>query len=311
MDKRSNALVITERPKRLEKIEEIIEKLDRATAQVMIESKFVEVADKDLKNLGVNWTSLSDYKLGIDPVPTLTGSSDIRNPDLDLIAESTEASRTFGAVFTAPEFNVILSALQNQTETRLVSNPTVVTMNNTEAVISIGEQFPIPNYTYNQERGTFEVSGFEYKDIGIIMHVTPQVNNDGLITLKINPQVSSRSGETTFGGAGGATIPIISTRRTETQVAIKDGYTIGLGGLIENVTTDGESKVPVLGDVPVLGRLFRSNNKQMDKRNLLVFVTAKILSPDGATYKDVFRQETMDDMGLTEADIPGTRVSSN
>ncbi len=312
VDNRSNALVVTERPKRLEKVEEIVLRLDKATDQVVIETKFVEITDRDLRNLGVNWKSLADYQLGADPTPLLTSAGQgIRNQDGELIAESRQSSTAFGAVFSAPEFNVVLSALQTSTKSRLVSNPTVVTMNNHEAVISIGEQFPVPNYTYNQERGNFEVSGFEYKDIGIIMKVTPQVNNTQLITLKVEPQVSSRSGTTSFGGASGAEIPIISTRRTSTQVAIQSGNTMGLGGLIENTSSDGGSKVPLLGDIPGLGKLFRSKTQNADQRNLIVFITAKVLSPEGASYEDVFSPAKMQDMGLVPEDVPGFKVSSN
>ena len=310
VETRSNALVVTERPKRLEKIDEIIKRLDRATDQVLIETKFVEITSRDLNNLGVNWASLSEYKVGVDPTDLVVrgGGPAGRNMDGGLLSAASTASSAFGAVFNAPEFSLILSALETQTESRLISNPTVVTMNNNEALISIGKQFPIPNYTFNQERGTFEVSGFEYKDIGIILKVTPQVNAAGMISLKIDPEVSSQEGETTFGGASGANIPIIATRRTSTLVAIKDGYTMGLGGLIENTTIDSQSKVPLLGDIPGFGRMFRSNNKNAQQRNLVVFITAKILSPMGATYKDVFPASTLEAMGVTDADVQdGTR----
>jgi len=358
VDTRSNALVVTERPKRLEKVDEIVKRLDKATAQVMIETKFIEVTDRDINNIGVNWSSLNGYQLGVGPVQRSyerertstseigtemnTGNVNLVNgggtiqgdpgtvngrlvdnltgqPILDMtsvsdtlnnlssLATGGTASRLTTAVFNAAEFNVILSALKTQNETKLVSNPTVVTLNNQEALISIGEQFPVPSYTYNQERGTFEVSGFEYKDIGIIMRVTPQVNNAGLITLKVDPEVSSRNGTTTFGGASGAAIPIISTRRTSTQVAIKDGFTMGIGGLIENLKTNGQTKVPLLGDIPVLGKLFRSSTKDNTTRNLIVFITAKVLSPEGATYKDVFPATTLETMGIAEVDIPGSR----
>lgn len=313
VDTRSNALVVTERPKRLEKVDEIIKSLDRATAQVMIETKFVEVTNTDLRNLGVNWASLAGYSIGADPVDLLVqgGAGAAFNPEGALIQDVTDASTAFGTVLTANEFSTVLSALENQQETRLVSNPTVVTMNNTEALISIGTQFPIPSYTYNQERGTFEVSGFTYKDIGIIMKVTPQVNNAGLINLKIEPEVSSKSGETTFGGAGNtATIPIISIRRTSTQVAIKDGFTMGLGGLIENTVTDKASKVPLLGDIPLIGYAFRSKGKQNDSRNLIVFITAKILAPEGSTYRDIFRPSMMSEMKLSDADVPTPPATS-
>jgi type IV pilus assembly protein PilQ len=180
----------------------------------------------------------------------------------------------------------------------------VVTMNNTEAFISIGEQYPIPNYQFNQERGSFEVSGFEYKDIGILMRVTPQVNNEGLINMKIEPTVSSTTGSTTFGDAS---IPIISIRQTTTNVALKDGYTMGLGGLVESLAQDGETKVPFLGDIPGLGRIFRSDSKNFTSRNLVIFITARILPPEGSTYKDVFDPRQIRDMNLAPEDIPGFR----
>ncbi|MEZ5275656.1 MAG: secretin N-terminal domain-containing protein [Opitutaceae bacterium] len=302
IDNRSNALVITERPSQMSRIRPVIDTLDKATDQVMIETKFVEVSDKDLKNLGVNWASLDAYQVGVEGG---LGDDGFHSFDRQNVNDVVTKTSLFSSVFSADKFSVILSALENNQNATLVSNPTVVTMNNTEAFISIGEQYPIPNYTYNQERGTFEVSGFEYKDIGILMRVTPQVNNEGLINLKIDPEVSSTNGSTSFGGAGGAEIPIIAVRKTTTNVALKDGYTMGLGGLIESLSQDKESKVPVLGDIPGLGRLFRSDTKDNSSRNLVIFITARILPPEGSTYKDVFDPRQIRDMGLTPEDIPG------
>lgn len=336
VETRSNALVVTERPKRHEQIREIVSRLDRATDQVMIETKFVEVTDRDTKNLGINWSSLDNYSVGTQGSITSQAATrtldDIGSPaqydnlgreiayavpptytvETPAVARSLGTSlrsafyspQVVSATFSADQFRLVLSALESQNETRLVSNPTVVTLNNQEALISIGEQFPIPSYRYSEERGTFEVDGFEYKDIGIIMKVTPQVNNAGLITLKINPEVSSRAGTTSFGGAGGAEIPIIATRRTSTQVALKDGYTMGLGGLIETTTSNGGTKVPLLGDIPGLGSLFKSKSKSLTKRNLIVFITARILVPEGATYEHVFDAQKMEAMGFTDDDAP-------
>lgn len=302
IDTRSNALVITERPSQMGKIRPVIDALDKATDQVMIETKFVEIADKDLEDLGVNWASLNAYEVGIAGG---LGDDAYMSRDRQNINDVVDKANLYSAVFTADTFSVVLSALQSNQNATLVSNPTVVTMNNTEAFISIGEQYPIPNYTYNQERGTFEVSGFEYKDIGILMSVTPQVNNEGLINLKIEPEVSSTTGSTNFGGAGGAEIPIIAVRKVVTNVALKDGYTMGLGGLIESLEQDTETKVPFLGDIPGLGRLFRSDGKDNTSRNLVIFITAKILSSDGATYKDVFDPRQIRNMELQPEDIPG------
>ncbi len=407
VDSRSNALVITERPSQMTRIRPIIEQLDKATAQVMIESKFVEVTDRDVKNIGVNWASLQGLELGAKQMTqewtrlrgqertdgtnvtsgsgrtttatntttttlpsttttssTLTGSQLVqqtttvvdpvtleRTTSTNFVTVPTNSSNTStvttaggttgstsnvvtdtasnainnllglvnasgttraaSAVFSASDFNVVLSALQTQNNVKLVSNPTIVTLNNTEANINIGEEFPIPNYTYNQERGTFEVSGFTYRPIGILLKVTPQVNSQGFIKLSIEPEVSSRAGITSFGGAGGAEIPIIATRKSKTQVSLKDGYTMGIGGLIENTSQNGQSKVPVLGTIPGLGRLFRSDTKNVDSRNLLIFITAKTVNPEGAPIEEVFDPRAVRAMGLKRDDLPGYRDGSD
>jgi type II secretory pathway component GspD/PulD (secretin) len=443
IDARSNALVITERPSRMSRIRSIIDQLDKATDQVMIESKFVEVTDRDVRNIGVNWASLSGMTLtvggmrkaytnaedetttngnttnngnsttttngntsangsnsgtssgtentttnnasnavtyvtspvslpnfatgnlslpggqltgmpgsvptnvsvaNLDPVAgtftspnTYTGqisnnagttnsttsgtsvsnsiTSGVNNAvtnalnSLTGITNSSSVSRVATAVFSASDFNVIVSALKTQNNTKIVSNPTIVTLNNTEAVLNIGQEFPIPRYNYNSERGTFEVAGFDYKPIGVILKVTPQVNGRGVIKLVLEPEVSQQNGNTTFGGAGGANIPIIATRKAKTQVSLKDGYTMGIGGLITNVMNHGGTKVPILGDIPLLGRLFSSKSVNDEASNLLIFITAKTVSADGASPEEVFDPRAVEAIGMTREDLPGNRVS--
>ncbi len=248
---------------------------------------------------------------------TVTNLVDNRNEvtntlsNLSNLLATSGTDRVTSAVFSASEFNLILSALQAQNETKLVSNPTVVTLNNTEAQINVGSEYPIPNYTYNAERGTFEVSGFEYRPIGIILRVTPQVNAQGFIKLSIEPEVSSQNGFTSFGGAGGAQIPIIATRKATTNVSLRDGYTMGIGGLIESNTIDGQTKVLVLSSIPGLGRLFRSDNKTEERRNLLIFITAKTVSAEGAPIGQIFDPRAVRAMGLTEDELPGFRDGSD
>ena len=431
INQRSNALIITERPSRMGRIRAIIEQLDKATAQVMIESQFVEVTDRDIRNIGVNWAGLQNLQLGArnlsqtfsrdressfengnsstaasssnssnssgsqgqsnstsgttnnstignttnyvtglaDPassvpssfnpvtgavsglptsIPTITtnanydpgsvteppsadalntfngttengSSSSTSNSVTDTLASSLGntaqsavnqlmgltstggTSRLTSAVFSASDFNVIVSALKTQNNTKVVSNPTVVTLNNTEAILNIGSEFPIPSYTYNSERGTFEVSGFQYKPIGIILKVTPQVNAQGTIRLNLEPEVSQQNGETTFGGAGGATIPIIATRKVKTQVSLQDGYTAGIGGLVTSNKNHGGTKVPVLGSIPGLGRLFSSKSVNDQSTNLLIFITAKTVNPDGAAPSDVFSAPALESVGMDPA----------
>lgn len=391
---RSNALVITERPSRLSKIRPIIEQLDKATDQVMIESKFIEVTDRNIRDIGVNWASLSGVQLsagpferqydstggsstnndttneniainsriaeGISESENITGSTNTADSSLttslttnngnsSLITDNTLANvagtslsdtvtltdtitdtdditntltqlsnmvglgstnRSDTAVFSASQFNVVLSALNQQNDTKLVSNPTVVTLNNTEAQINVGSEYPIPNYTYNAERGTFEVSGFEYRPVGIILKVTPQVNAQGFIKLTVEPEVSSQTGFTSFGGAGGAEIPIIATRKAVTQVSLRDGFTMGIGGLVETNALQGGTSVPVLGKIPGLKRLFSSESTNEEKRNLLIFITAKTVSADGAPVEETFDPRMIRDMNMRRTDLPGFRDPS-
>jgi type IV pilus assembly protein PilQ len=308
VDARTNSLVVTERSSRLKRIEEIVKRLDRPTDQVMIESKFIEVTDTQLNDLGIDWSSLKGLtgtaKLGQTVTSTYDNNISDAKPAL-----GTDYVRVNSAVLSMNSFSMVLNALKSDDKVQMMSNPTIVTMNNVPAAIHIGEEYPIPNYQYNEEKGTYEISGFEYKPIGISMDVTPQVNNNGLINLKIKPEISSKNGTVTFGGASGASIPIITQRTTSSTVTIKSGYTLAIGGLMQSTTSGTESKVPLLGRIPGLGRLFTNNSDSKDKRNLVIFITAKILDPEGSTYKDVVSKESMLELGIGDVDVPGHQMS--
>jgi type IV pilus assembly protein PilQ len=395
IDARSNALVVTERGSVMQKLKPIVLNLDHPTEQVMIESKFIEVTNADVKNIGVNWSSLNNYKIGagplsrtytttngvtstsgrtadnIDPAVFANGQAragqitgqtlmpastttvttvpqntpgaqlvpggstttvvagvptTVNNPDTYQVVNTTypdlkwgssvsnlftnDISKVTSAVFSADQFNVILSALQTQNNTKLVSNPTVVTLNNTEASISMGDEIPIPNFTYNQEKGVFEISGFTFKPVGILLKVTPQVNSAGFIKLAVEPEVSSTD-PTKDKVFGIAVLPVITTRKAKTQVTLKDGYTLGIGGMIQKADSKGQTKIPVLGDIPGLGRLFRSDSKNMQSTNLVIFLTAKTIKPDGGEVAEVFDPRMTRAMEIEKSDLPGYRDNSN
>jgi type II secretory pathway component GspD/PulD (secretin) len=392
VDARSNSLVITERPSRMNRIRPIIEQLDRATDQVMIESKFVEVSDTDVKNIGVNWSSLAGYQVGVGGIRneylrgreslgqggfnntntnTQGSTSDVQNTtgstrnstqgngsttsstvtssggvttttsstgttgqlgntssqtsgttsntgslnnitntieNLNSLLNSGGTSRALSAVFSASDFNVVLSALQSLQKTKVVSNPTIVTLNNTQAVINVGQERPIPNYTYNSERGVYEVSGFTYRPIGVILKVTPQVNSRGFIKLTVEPEVSQSNRDANFNGAA---IPIVESRKANTTVSLRDGFTMGIGGLVQSQANNGSNKVPVLGSIPVVGRLFKSESRNSESTNLIIFITAKTISAEGATVEQVFDSERVRGLDLRREDLPGYRDGSN
>lgn len=313
VDARTNGVIVTAQQSQMNSITEVIKRLDKATQQVMIETRFIEVTNTDATDIGINWTNLGGYNVRyagekqvgdavgteLDPLfsSKVSDYSDTFDELGNLIRQNT-VSRISSAVFSGDQFNVIVSALDQLDDSKLVSNPTVVTLNNQEAMISIGTQYPIPEYTYNEERGTFEVSGFEFKDIGVILRVKPSVNNSGLITLTVEPEVSDSKESVTFGGAGGASIPVISTRRTKTQISLKDGYTMGLGGLMETTISNNSSEVPVLGKIPLFGKLFRHKSEREVTRNLLIFITARILPSEDTDFEDVFSKDRIDDVGL-------------
>lgn len=333
VDVRSNALVITERPSRMNRIQEIIERLDKPTHQVMIESKFIEVTNTDVKNIGVNWASMSGYSVSGGPFDRVytrerTKSDGSTSGSVDdsgfssgagvtfddstsltgTLTRLAETSRMDTALFSADQFELIMSALKTQDDVKLVSNPTVVTLNNTNAKISIGERYPLPKYDFNAQTGERQLSDIEYEDIGINLDVTPQVSAAGFINLQIIPEVSSTD---RFALVENTEIPIIESRRTETTIMVKDGFTLAIGGLVEDSVINRDTNVPILSEIPGLGRLFRSEADTVAQRNLIIFITAKTLNPDGSTYKDIIDPRVIDRMGIVPSELPGYQLNSS
>ena len=348
VDVRSNALVITERPSRMNQIQEIIEKLDKATDQVMIETKFIEVENTDQKNIGVNWSSLEGYGASAGPfqrewsrnrvsqddsIRNDTSYNSSRSGSVDgfsladgpifasenevLSGNGTDFTRTMSslagtsrldtAVFSADEFRVVISALEQNNDTELVANPTVVTMSNQEATIDIVTEIPQVEFSIDEQTGEQRADGLaEPLVFGTQVRVTPQVNDAGFINLLVIPSVSNQIG-TQFTDIGPQ--PIISRRKAETNVVIKDGYTLAIGGLTQNEEVLGGTAVPVLGSLPYIGRLFSSESNTMRQKNLIIFITAKTLNPDGSSYRDIIDPRVLHQMGVVPADVPGYQLS--
>ena len=348
VDVRSNALVITERPSRMNQIQEIIEKLDKATDQVMIETKFIEVENTDQKNIGVNWSSLEGYGASAGPFQRewsrnrVSQDDSIRNDTSNnssnsssnngfsladgpifasendvLSGNGTDFTRTMAslagtsrldtAVFSADEFRVVISALEQNNDTELVANPTVVTMSNQEATIDIVTEIPQVEFSIDEQTGEQRADGLaEPLVFGTQVRVTPQVNDAGFINLLVIPSVSNQIG-TQFTDIGPQ--PIISRRKAETNVVIKDGYTLAIGGLTQNEEVLGGTAVPILGSLPYIGRLFSSESNTMRQKNLIIFITAKTLNPDGSTYRDIIDPRVLHQMGVVPADVPGYQLS--
>ncbi|MGK0309464.1 MAG: type IV pilus assembly protein PilQ [Lentimonas sp.] len=308
VDIRSNALVIKERPSRMGQIEQVIRSLDQPTEQVMIESKFIEVTNTDVQNIGINWSSLSKLSVAVSGGVAGTALGGIGGATTSFVRNDDDGeTKADAAVLSADQFDAVISALDNNSDVELVSNPTVVALNNTKANITIAERFPFPQYSFNAQTGERQIIGFEYIDIGIKLDVTPSVNKAGFINLNIIPEVSNSTG--TF-EVEEVEIPIISSRRTESNITIKDGYTLAIGGLVESTVETDVSKVPLLGSLPGIGRLFRSNSDSTSSTNLIIFITAKTLNPDGSDYRDVVDPRILNEMQIIPSDLPGYELPS-
>jgi type II secretory pathway component GspD/PulD (secretin) len=284
-DTRSNTIVLSDLPARLLQIKEIVNRLDTQTPQVMIEARVLETSKNPKQDYGIKWDSLVNYEfaaknIGFKFNPRSGAVGFYPGGSKDAPINSAEV-----AVLSASDFRILLSFLNSNGETELLASPRIVTADNKEARINIAQQFPIPQFTFNQQTASLEVSGFTFKDIGILLGVTPHINKSGFITLELKPEISSfdPTKNQHFGGAVNAEIPVINTRNIQASVLIKDGHTLALGGLIQEDVTRAYTKVPIMGDIPGLGAAFRSRSFTKNKRNLLIFITPTLVGPEGST----------------------------
>ena len=172
-------------------------------------------------------------------------------------------------------FQAILEILKTRTNTSVVSNPRITTLNNAQAKIHVGEIFNIPTFERNETTGNFEVTGFEERDIGINFEVTPHVNDSGEIVVDLHPEVTDFKSFDTF--SGDLQAPRFDTREATTQVRVRSGETIAIGGLVKDKLVDVTKKVPVLGDIPGLSYFFKKTEKATDKTDLLFFITVHLV----------------------------------
>ena len=275
-DERTNALIITDIPRNIDLMGEVINTLDKTTPQVLIEAKIVETNFSDTENLGVDWITKATASASARPMswPFKTSTSNVYARDSFPGAEDSDF--TYGTLsFT--QLQAVFELLKTKSNTNILSNPRIVTLDNQPAEITIGSQYPIPIYTYNQDQGQLQVSGWEYKDIGVIFNVTPHVNSDEFITLDVEPKITAILDYVTVEGTS---LPRLSNESTKTSVMIKNAETLVIAGLIKSQTTETKKKVPFLGNVPVFGLAFKKKETSITKTDLIIFITPHIVTPD-------------------------------
>lgn len=338
-DAQTNTILVRGTQAQIDMVKSLVQAMDIAEAQVMIESKIVSLADVNFDALGIRWGGASNT----DTTDTTKGyeysinDKTYTNRTGDMTTQITQAANSFSGpmagerlfhwgknrapyenqrndsiVFTASEFKVVLRALEKKSKTKVVSNPTVVTMNNETATIKVVEQYPIAKYEVNQQTGATNINGFDYKDIGLTMKVTPTVR-DRFISMDVAPELSAIKAPLTFTSSTGTsqTVPDIVARSTTTHVTLQSGYTLAMSGLISETSTKTVEKVPFLGDIPVIGRLFQSKTDNKERDNLVVFLTATQIGYDGSIlYDSVPGARNMDPRSMystemTTDELPG------
>lgn len=307
VDDRSNSLIIKAKPSTLDQITKILanSSIDKVGLQVMIETKFMEVSNVNNPSgtddgTGLGWWSNTAPFGGTTNFLNIAGALDL----FDNVGGSSFKS----VLMSANTYAMTLLALQTNVKSNLLGSPTLVTANNKKATFHVGQKQPLIEANFDTTTGTYTVGTVSYIDVGIKLEVTPRVNEGAdQITLNVKPEVIKIVGQVPFTGSGGTVLqyPITSIRTAETNVNIKNGYTLAIGGLIQDDDGFQTKKVPFLGDLPYVGRIFRQEQLTSQKINLIMFITAKTLDPKGSSYNEVIDPRQIADMGVTDGDIPG------
>jgi type IV pilus assembly protein PilQ len=293
-DERTNTIFFRETRSNIDNIRKMLVQIDKPTKQVMIEARLVEVTANPVQAYGINWagtfgsaTAPKTVNYGVplagsSPVPGAnppTAGFPLGNPNNNNFLGSLGhlVPGSF-AILSVPEFSATLQALNEDADAEFLANPRVVTADNQPAKIEITRNQPVPQLNFNEQTATAVFGGFQDKNFGNKLVVRPSVNKDNFITLSVKPEISNKVGDQSFTFAGATvTSPIIDTRTLDSNVLIKSGDTLAIGGLLQDEVTKGRTKVPLLGDVPLLGYVFQSHTNTRTKRNLLVFVTPTII----------------------------------
>ena len=314
---RSKTVVVTDISAVLDRVADMLASVDVMPQQILIESRFLEVDRDRLKDLGLEFGTGAN---GTDTAVLETTPVDQTNGGLKTVslvgvqslnslakpaAFSALSSGISGVIpfetgltlafqkLTGTQFDVILHALEEDVHTNTLSAPSIMTLDNQEANILVGTQYPILTSSVAGTTSTTTVTSLDYyQDIGIQLRVVPQIAGDDHINMIVHPAVTSFSSTVSAKNAGGFSIaeyPIISTREAETQVLLKNGDTVVIGGLLKDLKTKGFHKVPVLGDIPILGWAFQRQTDDITKIDLLIFITAQLANEQQvATQKPVF-----------------------
>ncbi len=260
-DPNTNSLIIVTTPGNADLIKQIIEQLDRTPEQVMIETIIVEATLGSEDKLGVEWKFAQAKAFGN------TGTSGTVEGNFGLQAANGQG---FRYTLTGGDLNAFVNALRTDTKFQVLSTPRIFTSNNQNAEINISQSIPYVTSQRTDVNGNLTYT-YSFEDVGIVLNVTPHITSNGYVTMDVLQTANDLQGFTSFNA------PIVNQRQADTNVSVKDGETIILGGIIRSQVTSTTNKIPLLGDIPILGQIFRSTDKTKSKTELLVFLTPHVV----------------------------------
>ncbi|MBF0407823.1 MAG: type II secretion system protein GspD [Candidatus Riflebacteria bacterium] len=266
--KAENTFIIRDTPQNLQKIEEIIKSLDVAPKQVLIEANIFDITLGDQNSSGIDWSLLMTQAGRKEPLWQF---------DQTLKLNGGNGALRFGTL-SSEHFSILLQGLKGNNRARSLSNPKIAAMNGQSAVISVGQRIPYSTtttYPANGGNPPYTVRTTQFADVPISLDVTPNIYDDGTIRMKVKPVI------TAVVSMIPDSAPWTETRQADTEVIVRDGETLILGGLItENKSVNNDS-IPILGRIPLLKSFFEKKVKTSKRSELVVFITPKIVESDG------------------------------
>lgn len=261
---RSAVLVVNDVPEAVDRIADIIAEMDRPVPQIAIEAKFVETTHSAEDRYGIEWTLAASASTGAF------------NPEKDFGFPLVFKEMVLGKV-SLDQFRATLDLLATRGNARILANPNTMTMDNQTATVTMGVDVPLREVRKDRESGEITYT-WSKRSIPISLEVTPHVTSDGRVTMNVKPTVEAITG---WVGSADDQQPIVAKRSAETQVTVGDGEVVVIGGLVREELTHNVGKIPLLGDIPILGHLFKKTTIRRDKNDLMIFIIPRVIPVEG------------------------------
>lgn len=305
----ANEVIVTDQPAIIRRMVDTVRRLDVEPRQVVIETKFMEIAARDAQSLGVRLAGRD--VAGGGSSTTNAGANSLSGALAGNFANVIGGAANSNVVFESRDFAALLTALSEIRGTKIVSNPTIVAVNGSKSQITIGRELQTVTVTQQVTQagqpGQITYAAGEKIFEGVKVDLTPQITSSKLVALQLTTE-KSEAEEIAFDVPGSTTPQVfynVRKRQGTLNLILKDGQTAAIGGLRSQDSRMTNTKVPVLGDIPGLGVLFRNKVKTEEDVNLVIFITANILEPSNTTYRNLATPKQLQKLGATERDIEG------